>query len=25
MPSKLIKQGYKIFGIADHGYLYNFL
>jgi hypothetical protein len=25
MPSKPIKQGYKIYGIADHGYLYNFL
>lgn len=25
MPSKPISQGYKIFGIADHGYLYNFL
>ncbi len=25
MLSKPIKQGYKIYGIADHGYLYNFL
>ena len=25
MPNKPIKQGYKVFGIADHGYLYNFL
>jgi hypothetical protein len=25
MPSKPISQGYKIYGIADHGYLYNFL
>ena len=25
MPSKPIKQGYKIYGIADHGYLYNFM
>ena len=25
MPNKPIKQGYKIYGIADHGYLYNFL
>jgi hypothetical protein len=25
MPSKPIKQGYKIYGIADHGYLYNFI
>jgi hypothetical protein len=25
MPAKPIKQGYKIYGIADHGYLYNFL
>jgi hypothetical protein len=25
MPSKPISQGYKIFGIADHGYLYNWL
>jgi hypothetical protein len=24
MPNKPIKQGYKIYGIADHGYLYNF-
>ena len=24
MPKKPIKEGYKIFGIADHGYLYNF-
>jgi len=22
MPKKLIKEGYKIYGIADHGYLY---
>ena len=25
MPNKPIKQGYKIYGITDHGYLYNFL
>jgi len=25
MPNKPIKQGYKIYGIADHGYLYNFV
>jgi hypothetical protein len=25
MPNKPITQGYKLFGIADHGYLYNFL
>jgi hypothetical protein len=25
MPNKPIMQGYKIYGIADHGYLYNFL
>jgi hypothetical protein len=25
MLSKLIKQGYKVFGIADHGYLYNWI
>jgi hypothetical protein len=25
MPNKPITQGYKIFGIADHGYLYNFI
>ena len=25
MPNKPITQGYKIYGIADHGYLYNFL
>jgi hypothetical protein len=25
MPSKPISQGYKIYGIADHGYLYNFI
>jgi hypothetical protein len=25
MPSKPIKQGYKVFGIADHGYLYNWI
>src|ERR1700712_4053717 len=23
MPNKPIKQGYKIYGIADHGYIYN--
>jgi len=23
MPKKPIKQGYKIYGIADHGYIYN--
>ena len=25
MPNKPIKQSYKIYGIANHGYLYNFL
>jgi Transposase IS4 len=25
MPNKPIPQGYKLFGIADHGYLYAFL
>ena len=25
MLSKPIKQGYKIYGIADHGYLYNWI
>ena len=25
MPNKPIKQGYKIYGIADHGYLYNWI
>ena len=25
MSNKPIMQGYKIYGIADHGYLYNFL
>ena len=25
MPNKPIKQGYKIFGIADHSYLYNWI
>ncbi|RFU24234.1 hypothetical protein B7463_g12098, partial [Scytalidium lignicola] len=25
MPSKPISQGYKLFGVADHGYLYNFI
>jgi hypothetical protein len=25
MPGKPIKQGYKVFGIADHGYLYNWI
>jgi len=25
MPNKPIKQGYKIYGITDHGYLYNFI
>jgi Transposase IS4 len=25
MPNKPIKQGYKIFGIADYGYIYNWL
>ncbi len=25
MPNKPITQGYKIFEIADHGYLYYFL
>jgi hypothetical protein len=25
MPKKPIKQGYKIYGITDHGYVYNWL
>lgn len=25
MPNKPITQGYKIYSIADYGYLYNFL
>jgi len=25
MPNKPIKQGYKIYGIADRGYIYNFI
>ena len=25
MPNKPIPQGYKVFGIADHRYIYNFL
>jgi hypothetical protein len=25
MPNKPIQQGYKVFGLADHGYLYSFL
>jgi hypothetical protein len=25
MPKKPIKQGYKIYGIADHGYIYNWV
>jgi Transposase IS4 len=25
MPNKPIKQGYKIYAIADHGYIYNWL
>jgi hypothetical protein len=25
MPSKPIKQGYKLFGIADHGYIYSWI
>jgi hypothetical protein len=25
MPNKLIKQGYKIYRIANYRYLYNFL
>ena len=25
MPKKPIKQGYKIFGIADHGYIYGWI
>ena len=24
MPNKPIKQGYKIYGLADHGYVYSF-
>jgi hypothetical protein len=25
MPNKPIKQGYKIYGITDHGYIYNWI
>jgi hypothetical protein len=25
MPLKLIKQGYKLFSIADHGYIYSWV
>jgi len=25
MPKKPIKQGYKIYGLADHGYIYNWI
>jgi len=25
MPKKPIKQGYKIYGLADHGYIYNWV
>jgi hypothetical protein len=25
MPNKPIKQGYKIYGIADHGYIYSWI
>ncbi len=25
MPKKPIKQGYKIYGIADHGYIFNWI
>ena len=25
MPSKPIKQGYKLFGIVDHGYIYSWI
>jgi hypothetical protein len=25
MPKKPIKEGYKVFGIADHGYLYAWI
>ena len=25
IPSKLIKQRYKLFGIADHGYIYSWV
>jgi hypothetical protein len=25
MPNKPIKQGYKIYRIADHGYIYNWI
>jgi hypothetical protein len=25
MLKKLIKQGYKIYGITDHGYIYNWM
>jgi hypothetical protein len=25
MPNKPIKQGYKLYGIADHGYIYSWI
>ena len=25
MPSKPIKQGYKLYGIIDHGYIYSWI
>jgi hypothetical protein len=25
MPNKLIKQGYKLYGIADHRYMYSWI
>jgi hypothetical protein len=25
MPLKLIKQGYKLFSITDHGYIYSWI
>jgi hypothetical protein len=25
MPNKLIKQGYKLYGIADHRYIYSWI
>jgi hypothetical protein len=25
MPNKLIKQGYKLYGIVDHGYIYSWI
>jgi hypothetical protein len=25
MPKKPIKEGYKVYGIADHGYIYGWI